>query len=232
MRAFSFLPRLVVALVIPFLVTNCTTNTNQASTAVAPGTAATALASANAAAADYKISPHDILEVSVFQVADLNKTVQVSDDGNIMLPLIGQLRVASKTTQEAAQMIADKLGKKYLQSPQVSIFVKQYGQRVTVNGEVKNPRVLTVEGTLTLSQTIAYAGGFTDLANDKRVHVARATNGHVQDKVYNIDAIQAGHAPDPQLQGGDLVVVEQSGAKVVIKNLKDMLPFAVLASVI
>ena len=124
------------------------------------------------------------------------------------------------------------MGAKYLQSPQVSVFIKQYGQRVTINGEVKSPRVLTVEGNLTLSQAVAYAGGLSDLADSKRVHVAHAANGHVNDRVYDLNAIQSGHAPDPSLQGGDLVVVEQSGTQVAIKNLKDMLPFAVLASII
>ena len=191
-----------------------------------------ALASANGGPSEYRIAQRDILDVTVFQVPDLTKTIQVSDDGNISLPLIGKTPVGGKTTHEAETIIAGKLSKKYLRSPQVTVFVRQYGQRVTVSGEVKTPQVLALEGYLTLSQAVAKAGGLSDLAEPKRVHVARAVGGKVRDEIYNYDEIQAGHTTDPMLQGGDLVVAEQSGARVVLKNLKDMLPFAVLASII
>src|SRR5262249_27473643 len=98
-----------------------------------------ALASTPASAGtttDYKISPQDILQVAVFQVQDLNNTVQVGEDGNIVLPLVGKIQVRGKTTYEAEQIIASKLREKYLQSPQVSVSIKQYGKRITVSGEV------------------------------------------------------------------------------------------------
>ena len=69
----------------------------------------------------------------------------MSDDGNVSLPLIGKTNLSGKSTREAEDIIGDKLRKKYLQSPQVSVFVKQYGQRVTVSGEVKTPRVMSLE---------------------------------------------------------------------------------------
>src|ERR1700751_3870462 len=56
-------------------------------------------------ATEYKISQQDILQVSVFQVNDLNSAVQVNQDGSITLPLIGKTQVAGKTTSEAEQII-------------------------------------------------------------------------------------------------------------------------------
>jgi hypothetical protein len=53
----------------------------------------------------------------------------------------------------------------------------------------------------------------------------------VQDLIYNLDEIQAGKATDPILRGGDIVVAESSGTKVALKSVKDLLPFAILASV-
>jgi hypothetical protein len=47
-----------------------------------------------------------------------------------------------------------------------------------------------------------------------------------------LDNIQAGKGTDPILEGGDIVVAEQSGTKVALKNLKDLLPFAILSSVL
>ncbi len=190
-------------------------------------------ASANSpASSEYRISTGDILDVTVFQVADLSKTVRVGEDGNITLPLVGKTPVVGKTASEAEQRLADALKKKYLQSPQVTIYVKQFGQRVTVNGSVRTPKVMEVDGRVTLTQAIAGAGGLGDLADSKRIHIARTDGQHVHDQVYNLDEIQAGTAPDPVLQGGDIIVAEQSGTQVVLKNVKDLLPFAVLASVL
>jgi polysaccharide export outer membrane protein len=183
-------------------------------------------------ATDYRISQQDILQISVFQVNDLNSAVQVNQDGSVTLPLVGKVQVAGRTTSEAEQVIAGKLRQKYLQSPQVSVSVKTYGKRITVSGEVRGARVLADDGATTLSQAIANAGGVSDLANAERVHIAKSVNQHVQDQIFNLDDIHAGKVTDPLLKGGDIVVVEQSGVKVALKDVMSLMPFAMFASLI
>lgn len=180
---------------------------------------------------DYRISAQDILQVAVFQIKDLDSAVQVGEDGNIALPLVGKIPVKGKTTYEAEQMIAGKLREKYLQSPQVTVSIKQYGRRITISGEVKTPRVLPDDGNTTLSQGIAGSGGLSELGDSTRIHVARSRDQRVQDELYDLSEIQAGKAKDPLLRGGDIVVVETSGTRVALKTVKDLLPFAILASV-
>src|SRR5262249_41171387 len=187
-------------------------------------------ASINMETGDYRISPQDILQIAVFQIKDLDNAVQVNEDGNIALPLIGKVQLSGKTTYEAEQIIAGKLREKYLQSPQVTVSIKQYGKRITISGEVKTPRVLPDDGNTTLTQAIANAGGLSELADTTRIHIAHSKDQRVQDEIYNLDDIQAGKATDPRLRGGDIVVAEQSGTRVVLKNVKDLLPFAVFAS--
>ena len=51
----------------------------------------------------------------------------------------------------------------------------------------------------------------------------------MQDELYNLDDIQAGKVPDPLLHGGDIVVVEQSGVKVALKDLYSLMPLAIFA---
>jgi polysaccharide export outer membrane protein len=192
-----------------------------------------AFASARAAAdmtTDYKIGPQDILQIAVFQIKDLDNAVQVGEDGNVVLPLVGKIQVRGKTTYEAEQIIAGKLREKYLQSPQVTVTIKQYGKRITISGEVKGPRVLPDDGNTTLSQAVANAGGLSELADPTRIHIARSIDQRVQDGIYDLNDIQAGKARDPLLRGGDIVVAEQSGTRVALKNVKDLLPFAILAS--
>ena len=200
-------------------------------TPVAAGTEALASTPASAnTTTDYRISSQDILQVAVFQIKDLDSAVQVGEDGNIALPLVGKVQVRGKTTYEAEQVIAGKLREKYLQSPQVSVSIKQYGKRITISGEVKTPRVLPDDGNTTLSQAVANAGGLSELADTTRIHIAHSKDQRVQDEIYNLDDIQAGKATDPRLRGGDIVVAEQSGTRVALKSVRDLLPFAILAT--
>ena len=104
-------------------------------TAFAP-TAAAAAQSSAAQAADkltavakpgnsaYKIGPLDVLDISVFKVPDLNKSVQVAEGGTINYPLIGDVAAAGKTAHELEHDLTQKLGGKYLKNPQVTVFVK------------------------------------------------------------------------------------------------------------
>jgi polysaccharide export outer membrane protein len=181
-------------------------------------------------ATDYTITSQDILQVAIFQVPDLNRTVRVDGSGFVSLALIGRVPVRGKTISQAQDDITARYRKSYLQSPQVTVSLVKSGQRVTVSGAVKTPTVLTLEGPLSLSMAIAQSGGLSELGNSGRIHVARTftTGQEVEDNVFNLDDIQAGKAPNPALRGGDIVVAEESGAKLALKNVKDVLPFAAL----
>ena len=222
MKKLAWLWSLVLfALAATQLLANCAQTNNSESNA----------AFGNRQPTEYRISQQDILQISVFQVNDLNvPAVQVSQDGNITLPLIGKAQVVGRTTDEAEQIIAGKLRQKYMQSPQVSVSVKTFGKRITVSGAVAAARVLPDDGNTTLSQAIAGAGGVADIGNSERVHVALSKDQHVQDTLYNLDEIQAGKVADPLLHGGDIVVVERSGYRVAFKEIGALLPFAIFAT--
>ncbi len=178
---------------------------------------------------DYTISSQDILQVAIFQVPDLNRTVRVDGGGFVSLPLVGRVPVRGKTILQAQEDIAARYSKSYLQAPQVNLSLVKSSQRVTVSGAIRSPTVLTLEGTLTLSQAIAQGGGVNDLANSERIHVARITGDQVDDAIFNLKEIQAGKAPNPALRGGDIVVVEESNARLALKEVKDVLPLAAIS---
>ena len=124
-------------------------------------------------ATDYRITPQDILQVAVFQVPDLTRTVQVDGSGFVTLPLVGNVPVRGKTLLQAQNDITARYQKSYLQSPQVTVSLVKSGQRVTVSGAVKGPAVLSLDVPLTLSMAIAQAGGMGETGNPERVHIAR-----------------------------------------------------------
>jgi hypothetical protein len=75
---------------------------------------------------EYKIGPDDLLEIMVFEEEKLNKTVRVSSQGNISLPLLGILKVKGLTGSQLEKEIRDLLAEKYMKDPHVSIFIKEF----------------------------------------------------------------------------------------------------------
>ena len=139
--------------------------------AFAPTAASASQAGAAAQAADkltavakpgnsaYKIGPLDVLAISVFKVPDLEKSVQVSENGTINYPLIGDVPAAGRTAHELEHDLAQKLGGKYIKNPQVTVFVREYNsQRVTVTGSSKQTGIYPIKGNTTLLQVLALAG--------------------------------------------------------------------------
>jgi len=112
---------------------------------------------------DYKIGPEDLLEISVFEDEKLNKTVRVSSQGNISLPLLGVLRVKGLTANEMEREIRDLLAEKYLQDPHVGVFIKEYrNQRISVIGMVEKPGVYDVTGQKMILDMLTLAGGLKE----------------------------------------------------------------------
>jgi polysaccharide biosynthesis/export protein len=176
----------------------------------------------------YKIGPMDVIDVTVFQVPELSKTVQVGADGAINLPLVGNVQAAGKTAGEIERDLTAKLGKKYLQSPQVNVYIKEYNsQRVTVDGAVKRPGVYPLHGPVTLLQVIATAEGFADTA-DSTVVIFRMEDGARSAAKFDVAGIRSGSVQDPEIRKGDVVVVSNSTMKESYQALLKILPVSSL----
>ena len=184
------------------------------------------LAAAKAETFGQVIGPADILEISVFKVPELSKTVEVSDTGTINLPLVGTVAAAGKTPQQLERELTAALGSQYLQDPQVTVFVKDsFSQRVTVQGAVKKPGVYPLRGKITLLELVATAGGL-DTASDSTVLILRTTDGKRTAAKFDVSAIQTGRADDPTMQTGDVVVAGTSAIRAGFNNVLKALPVA------
>ncbi len=177
-----------------------------------------------AAAQQYHLGPGDLLEIQVFQVKDLDRKVRVGATGDISLPLAGTLRVGGLTAEQAQRAITQRLAETYLQDPQVSVFVKEAAnERVTVDGAVTKPGVYPVVGQINLLQAIALAEGPTPLADYTRVVIFRTIDGTPEAARFDLDRIRAGTMIDPPIYANDIVVVDPSGVKTVLKQITDSL---------
>lgn len=132
----------------------------------------------------------------------------------ITFPLAGNIKVAGLTVAQAEDRLSSAL-KTYLKNPQVSMLIKEYGNKtVYVLGQVKKPAAIEIppEKPLTVLEAITSVGGFTEIAATGKVRVLRVENG-VQ-RALDVDVTQitkqGNKSLDIALQPGDVVFVPQS----------------------
>ena len=177
--------------------------------------------------ADQLIFENDLLEIDVFQVDDLDRTVRVDSNGRITMPLIGAIQAAGKTIPTVEQELERLYGVKYLQSPEITVFIKESsGQRMTLDGQFNKPGLYPTTSSSSLLQAVAQASGFTSLADESKVYVFRQFGETKLVANYSIKDIRNGRKSDPRLFGGDVVVAFTSSSKVAINNLKSALGLA------
>jgi polysaccharide export outer membrane protein len=172
-----------------------------------------------------RIAPMDKINVNVFQVESLSGEFQVDSAGVISFPLIGTVEAQGKTAPELGKAIAQRLGAKYLQNPNVQVSIKEsVAQTVTVDGSVRQPGVYPVKGSITLMRAVALARGASEDANTNRVIVFRTIKGQRMAAAFDRAAIRRATADDPVIYGNDIVVVDGSRARSVFGYVLASLP--------
>ena len=74
-----------------------------------------------------RLGAGDLVEVSVYNVPELNTKLRVSTNGEIYLPLINEVHIAGLTIEEAEAVIERRLDRGgFVKSPHVQIFVQEY----------------------------------------------------------------------------------------------------------
>lgn len=175
---------------------------------------------------EYRIGPSDLLAVTIFQVKDLDREVRVNNAGQVTLPLIGNVDAVGRTVDQFEREVAARYSERYLQDPQITVFVKEFAsQRVTVGGSVEKPGIFPITSKMTLLQSIALAGGFDEVASQRNVFVFRTSGGQRVYARFDVKDIQAGTLPDPELTGEDVVVVDTATGKVALQNMIKLAPF-------
>lgn len=171
------------------------------------------------------IAPLDKITIKVFQVEELSGEFQVDSNGKIAFPLIGAVDAQGKTPQELASHIAQRLGAKYLRSPNVQVaIIESVEQTITVDGSVVEPGVLPIKGSVTLMRAVAMAKGLKEDANPSRVVVFRTINGQKMAAAFDLTAIRRNQAEDPALYGNDIVVVDGSRTRGILKEVISAVP--------
>lgn len=189
---------------------------------------------ADVAAAErpYLVGPFDKLKIDVFGVEQLqNKEYQIDASGRLSFPFAGTIEAGGLTPQEISEELAGRLRGQVIRDPQVTVnLIETVSQLVTVEGAVRRPGRYPAIGEQTLLRTIAIAEGTTDVAKLENVLVFREVNGQRYVGAYNLKAIRLGNYSDPQVYANDVVVVGDSSARKLFRDLSPLMisPLVVL----
>lgn len=159
----------------------------------------------------YRVGVGDLLQIEVYDEADLTKEVRVLTDGFISMPLLGAIQAADLTVKDLQDKITKLLGEKYLVSPQVTVFVKEFS-KIYVFGEVKSPGSFPIYGNMTVFEAITLAGGFTEVANPAKIKVVRQERGKETSFEADITRLtkKGDSSQDIELKANDRVIVPRS----------------------
>ena len=137
----------------------------------------------NAGSADgvsYIVGAEDILAIEVYDNPDLKGEYTVSADGDIVFPLIGQIKVSGENLAAIKDELTRLLEKDYLFNPIVSVDVSKYlSKKVKLMGNVGKPGIYYLDGPtrlfdlLTKAEGVSKQSGATVMSGQK-AHIMRA----------------------------------------------------------
>jgi len=190
--------------------------------------AAAAMLQSSAVSTDYRIGPEDLLEITLFNIPEAHgmerqvtpriTVVRVSQQGQISLPVVGEIEIRGLTVSAAEQRLRERYDK-YLYNPQVGVLVKEFRQRVSIMGAVQKAGLFELTGPKTVIEILAMAGGVTEKAGSQ-IHIYRVgpkeRENHIIDlsvlanSIGLVNAMNANTINMP-VQPGDMINVPEAG---------------------
>jgi polysaccharide export outer membrane protein len=174
-----------------------------------------AIVESQASTAIYHIGPLDQLEIFIWRMPELSRSVTVRPDGRISVPLIDDMVATGKTPTQLARDIETQL-KKYVQDPTVTVIVGgfhgPFDQQVRIVGEATDPQAIPYQANMTVLDVMIAVHGLTKFAAGNRAELIRSINGKQAIIPVRInDLIKDGDiSANVAVQPGDILLIPQA----------------------
>ncbi|MDH5722607.1 MAG: polysaccharide biosynthesis/export family protein [Alphaproteobacteria bacterium] len=122
------------------------------------------------------IKDGDIILLTVEGEPELTKNLPIDSQGNIDVPLIGQVKVLEQDIAFITETITNRLKDGYINDPVVAVSYKA-AEPIYILGEVTNPGAYEFTSNLTPLKAAALAGGFSKKANQDYFELIENHNG-------------------------------------------------------
>jgi polysaccharide biosynthesis/export protein len=169
---------------------------------------------------DLKLGPGDLIHVTVYDMPELEQHVRISDQGNVTLSLIGEVKAAGLSAEDLGREIALRLREgDYAKRPSVTVLVEEYTtQGVTVVGEVMKPGVVPIFSTHNLLDILSDAGGLKDTASTEILIRRKGNDGEPERIQLGRDRASLAGAV-AKVNPGDQVIVPLAGIVYMLGDL-------------
>jgi polysaccharide biosynthesis/export protein len=174
---------------------------------------------------DYRLGPGDQLTLVVTGDVELAYTLDVTREGLIFIPDVGQLAVAGLTLDELDRRLYDRLGRVYSGITRRDGATTRYQaslgrlrvNQVFVIGDVMDPGAYQVSSVARVLNALYRAGGPTVDGSFRRIEVHR---GGARVRVFDLYEylLRGDSRSDIRLQQDDRVFVPPAGARVSIEG--------------
>jgi polysaccharide export outer membrane protein len=160
--------------------------------------------------AGYVIGTGDVLGIKFWQQNELSGDVVVRPDGKISVPLLNDVHAAGQTPQQLSDNIKTA-AKRWVQDPNVTVIIRQINSRsVFITGRVVHAGKYPLNGSTSILQLIAMAGGLAEWADGENVTLMRTDqNGGFVTRRFNYKDVIARKNLDQNIEllPGDTVIV-------------------------
>ncbi len=160
----------------------------------------------------YQLRKGDSFDMDMPFSQEFNQTVSVQPDGYITLKAVGSMFVEGQTVPQLTDTIKTAYAK-ILHDPVITIALKDFERPYFIAaGQVGKPGKYDIRSSITITEAVAIAGGFTDKSKHSEVVLYRPVTGGYEAKVVNIKKLLADRnlSEDLQVLPGDLVYVPQN----------------------
>ena len=140
---------------------------------------------------------------------------RVGSNGNITMPVLGEVKVSGLTTEQVKLVVAERL-KDYLKDAVVTVNLTNF--KVTVIGEVNRPVVIPVNGqTINVLEAVGASGDMTVFGIRKNVKVIRKLpDGKTEVAILDFNKSNVMQSPYFQLRQNDIVYVQPNKSKGIL----------------
>jgi polysaccharide export outer membrane protein len=178
-----------------------------AATAPTPSRTTTGTTAALWTDRDYRLGAGDKLRVEVYKQEQLSQSLQIRPDGKITLPLLGDIMAAGRTSLELKDVLTTQF-KEYVNNPVVTVIVQDaVAAQITVIGDVRAQGPQVMNGSVTVLQALAKAGGLGEFADKNNIHILRSNGSRQESLPFDYKKALKGEIEPVYLQPGDTIVV-------------------------
>jgi protein involved in polysaccharide export with SLBB domain len=186
---------------------------------------------------DFVIGPGDEIRIRVWGQLSIQANVRVDRSGEIYLPQVGPIHVASVPFSELDSHLRSAIGRVYHNFDLTADLGQIRSIQVYLAGAARRPGVYTVSSLSTLVDSLFVSGGPSTQGSLRRIELRRGTEKVTEFDLYNL-LVRGDKSKDVKLLSGDVIYIPQVGPEAAVTGsvrvpaIYELLPGETLAQLL